>query len=148
MTQPTSKSPLNALQKAMVTRLKADATLTALLGAADRIVDQPREGMPYPYVRVGDALSTPDNTHTSFGREVVETLHVWTKERGTLTGQDIAGRIVELLDHKWRELSALLAADGHKCVSIRAEFDQALTDPDPEIRHHVLRFRLQTEQLS
>jgi uncharacterized protein DUF3168 len=148
VTQPTSRSPLNALQRVTVTRLKGDATLTGLLGASDRVVDQPREGMPYPYVRVGDTLSTPDNDLTSFGREVVMTLHIWTRKRGTLTGQDIAGRIVELLDHQTAALTALLASDGHKCVSIRAEFDQALTDPDPEIRHHVLRFRLQTEQLS
>jgi hypothetical protein len=33
-------------------------------------------------------------------------------------------------------------------VSIRNEFDQALTDPDPEIRHHVLRFRVITAQLT
>jgi hypothetical protein len=148
VTQPVSRSPLNPLQKAIVTLLKGDATLTTLLGASDRIVDQPREGMPYPYVRVGDTISTADNTHTTFGRSVVQTLHIWTKKRGTLTGQDILNRIVGLLDHKPDTLSALLAADGHKCVSVRHEFDQALTDPDPEIRHHVLRVRVETSQLT
>lgn len=148
---PTSKSPLNALQKVVVARLKSDSTLATLLGSSPsdaRIVDQPREGMPYPYVRVGDQLSTADNDLTSFGRSVVMTLHIWTRKRGTLTGQDIAARIVELLDHQTAALSALLAVEGHRVVSIRGEFDQALTDPDPEIRHHVLRFRLATAQLS
>jgi hypothetical protein len=146
-----SKSPLNPLQKVLFARLNGDATLAALLGASVsdvRIVDQPREGMPYPYVRIGDHLSIPDNDHTSFGREVTETLHVWTKKRGNASGQDIAARIVVLLDHQTETLSALLAVEGHKVVSIRAEFDQALTDPDPEIRHHVLRFRVATAQLS
>lgn len=146
-----SKSPLNPLQKVLFARLNGDATLAALLGSSVsdvRIVDQPREGMPYPYVRIGDHLSIPDNDHTSFGREVTETLHVWTKKRGNASGQDIAARIVVLLDHQTETLSALLAVEGHKVVTIRAEFDQALTDPDPEIRHHVLRFRVATAQLS
>jgi hypothetical protein len=143
-----SKSPLNALQKVIFTRLNADATLTTLLGASGRIVDQVTEGTPYPYVRIGDHLSIPDNDHGGFGREVTETLHVWTRKRGNASGQAIALRIGELLDHQTDAMSALLAADGHRCVSIRNEFDQALTDPDPEIRHHVLRFRVATAQLS
>jgi|SRR5690349_67466 len=144
----TIKSPLNALQKAIFTRLTGDATLTTLLGGAGRIVDQPAEGQSLPYVRIGDHLSIPDNDHTSAGREVTETLHVWTRKRGNVTGQTIAGRIGELLDHQTAALSALLEADGHRVVTIRQEFDQALTDPDPEIRHHVLRFRVATAQLS
>lgn len=143
-----SKSPLNPLQKALFTRLNADATLATLLGAVGRIVDQVTEGTPYPYVRLGDHLSIPDNDHGGFGRNVTETLHVWTRKRGNATGQAIAARIVELLDHQTGAMSDLLEADGHRCVSIRAEFDQALTDPDPEIRHHVLRFRVATTQLS
>jgi hypothetical protein len=146
-----SESPLNPLQKALFARLADDSTLATLLGSSVsdvRIVDQPREGMPYPYVRIGDHLSIPDNDHTSFGREVTETLHVWTRKRGNASGQNIAARIVELLDHQTAVMSALLEDDGHRVVSIRAEFDQALTDPDPEIRHHVLRFRVATAQLS
>lgn len=143
-----SESPLNPLQKAIFTRLNSDATLTTLLGAAGRIVDQPPEGEPMPYVRLGDHLSIPDNTHTTFGRNVTITLHVWTRKRGNASGQAIAARIVELLDHQTAAMSALLAADGHECVTIRHEFDQALTDPDPEIRHHVLRFRVETDQVT
>ncbi len=149
---PISKSPVNPLQKAIVARLKGDATLSGLLavtvGGAPRqaVYDQPPEDGLKPYIRVGDHLSTSDNDLTSFGRKVVETLHVWTKARGNVTGQDIANRINELLDHQHVALTALLAPAGHKCVSIRNEFDQAFTDPDPEIRHHVLRFRVTTAQ--
>lgn len=143
-----SESPINALQKVIVTYLRADATLTGLLGATGRVVDQPDETMPRPYVRVGEFLSTADNDHGSFGRNVMMTLHVWTKSRGNKQGQDIVARIVALLDHQTAVLDALLQVEGHKLISIRAEFDQALTDPDPEIRHHVLRFRIRTQQLS
>jgi hypothetical protein len=143
-----SRSPIGPLQKVVIARLKADATLVTLLGVSDRVVDQPREGMPYPYIRVGDTLSTEDNDLTSFGRSVVMTLHIWTKYRGGKQGQDISARVAELLDHQVVTLDALLRVEGHRVISIRAEFDQALTDPDPEIRHHVLRFRVATAQLS
>lgn len=151
----TSRNPVTPVQRAIVARLRADAGLAALLTSAKGItpavpavVDQPAEGQAKPYIRVGDHLSIPDNDHTSFGREVTETLHIWTQTRSSKPGQDIADIVTALLDHQVEAMSALLAADGHKCVTIRQEFDQALEDPDPQIRHHVLRFRIQTKQLS
>lgn len=154
MTAPT-RNPATPIQKAIVARLRADTTLASLLApivkvtpATPAVVDQPAEGQAKPYVRVGDHLSIPDNDHTSKGREVTETLHVWTQARSSAPGQAIADAITASLDHQVAAMSALLAADGHKCVTIRQEFDQALEDPDPQIRHHVLRFRIQTEQTS
>lgn len=148
-------SPITAIQRAIVATLRADATLAGLLApikgmtpATPAVVDQPPEGQAKPYIRVGDQLSIPDHDHTSAGREVTVTLHVWTKERSSKPGQTIADRVTELLDHKVAEFSAALTPLGHKCISIRQEFDQALEDPDPEIRHHVLRFRIQTQQLT
>jgi hypothetical protein len=151
----TISSPQNAIQAALVSRLRADAALSGLLakikGVATptpAVVDRVPEGQPYPYVRVGDHLSTPDNTHTTAGRRVTETVHVWTRERSMGPGQTIATRIGELLDHQVAAVDALLRPNGHKCVSIRQTFDQALDDPDPEIRHHVLRFIIETSQVS
>ena len=151
----TSKSPQNALQAAILSILRADVTLAGLLAsvkgvtpAVPAVVDQPAEGQAKPYVTLGDHLSIPEGDHTSVGREVTETIHVWTQERRNKPGQDIADRITALLDHQVATLSSALAASGHKCVTIRQEFDQALRDPDPQIRHHVLRFRIQTQQLS
>jgi len=143
-----SKSPVTPLQKVFVARLGGDAALTTLLGGPSRVLDQVTESTPKPYVRLGDHLSIPDNDHGGYGREVTITLHVWTKARSNGPGQTIADRIVELLDHQVEALNALLVPLGHKIVSIRSEFDQALTDPDPEIRHHVLRFRVITDQLT
>jgi len=154
MTTPT-RSPATPIQRAIVTRLRADTTLITLLAPIKNVtpntpavVDQPPEGQPKPYVRVGDHLSIPDNDHTSKGREGTETIHVWTQTRSNAQGQAIADAITASLDHQVAELSALLAADGHKCISIRQEFDQALEDPDPQIRHHIVRFRIQTQQLT
>lgn len=136
-----SDSPLNPLQAAMFDVLDGDAALTSLMGA-DSVHDQVPEGDPYPYIRLGDHLGIPDNDLTSFGREVTETFHIWTRARSTGLGQAILARIDALLNNRPEALSV----DGHRVVSIRNEFDQALTDPNPDIRHHVLRFRVITAQ--
>jgi hypothetical protein len=140
-----SKSPLNPVQTALLTILGADATLTGLLGAAGRILDDVPEGQAYPYVVLGDHLSTLDGSHTSFGRQVSETLHIWTKKKGNKTGQDILARIDALLNNQPDRVTDALTG-GLYCVRIFNEFDQALRDPDPQIRHHVVRFRIITGQ--
>jgi len=135
----TAKSPIHPVQTAIYQRLKADPVLA---GMVTGVYDYVPEGTAYPYVRIGDHLSIPDNTHDTYGREITTTIHIWTRSRGNAQGQAIAARIGELLDHRPRDL----VASGHRVVSIRLEFDQVLPDPDPEVRHHILRFRIQTEQ--
>ena len=137
-----SSSPVHPVQVGIYDLLSGDATLTAL--GVEGVYDQVPESAPMDYIRIGDHLSIPDNAHGRFGREITSTIHVWTRARGNASGQAIAARIIELLDHQHGDLSALV--DGHRIVSIRLEFDQALTDPNPEIRHHVLRFRIITDQ--
>jgi hypothetical protein len=131
------RSPLHPVQLAIHQRLTGDDILMNLVTG---VFDQVPEDQPHPYVRIGEHLSVPDNTHDSFGREVTVTLHVWTRARGNATGQAIADRVGVLLDHQ------PLTVEGHRAVSVRQEFDQALRDPDPEVRHHVMRFRVTTTQ--
>lgn len=139
MTAPISRSPVHPVQKAVYGRLSGDPTLAGLVTG---VYDEVPEGTVHPYVRIGDHLSIPDNDHGGFGREITVTIHVWSRARGNSQGQAIANRIGELLDHR-RDLTVA----GHRVISIRQEFDQALPDPDPELRHHVLRFRIITEQV-
>lgn len=132
-----AKSPLVELQTAIFDLLSNDA---GLIGVG--VYDEPPEDAAMPYVRIGETLSIPSNEHDTFGREVVCSLHVWTEARSNLPGQTIANRIGELLDHQ----VAALTMPGHDIGVIRLEFDQALRDPRPGIRHHVLRFRINTQQ--
>lgn len=141
MTAPVSYSPVHAVQVGIYRRLTGDPVL---MGMVVGVYDQVPEDKPKPYVRIGDHLSIPDNAHGRYGREITSTIHVWTEALGNMQGQSIAARINELLDHRPYELSELV--DGSRIVSIRNEFDQALTDSDPKVRHHVLRFRIITEQ--
>lgn len=141
MTEPVSRSPVHPVQVALYERLTRDAELMSLVTG---VYDQVPEGVARPYVRIGDHVSTADNDLTSYGRQILSTVHVWTEARGNAPGQQIANRIVELLDHQAAALSELV--DGHRVVSIRHEYDQALPDPNPQIRHHVIRFRITTAQ--
>ena len=49
--------PALALQAALVTRLRANAGLTALVGA--RVYDEPPQGVVFPYVRIGSVDLAP-----------------------------------------------------------------------------------------
>jgi hypothetical protein len=153
--QTLSRPPETPLQRAIVARLRGSGALTALLApvkdsnpAVPAVIDEVPEGQRFPYVRVGEHLSIPDNDLTSFGRQVTVTLHVWTKAGSMGPGQAIADVVVGLLDHQDRALTALLTPYGFRCVRIDHQFAQALDDPDPAIRHHVVRFRVEISQLT
>ncbi|MDQ8045262.1 MAG: DUF3168 domain-containing protein [Patulibacter sp.] len=142
--QSVSKRPSLAVQRAIVALLKADSALTTLLTGTKVYDGDAPEATPQPYVIVGDHLSTDSGDLTSFGREILSTIHVWTKTRSNVAGEDIANRINQLLDRQHRSLAIV----GHRAVYVRLEFDQALGDPDPQLRHHVLRYRIETAQLA
>lgn len=134
----TPATPVPYIQAAIYARLTGDATLTGLVTG---VFDDVPEKQAHPYVVLGEAIETPRNWHGGFGREVVETLHVWSRSRGFSQGLAIAQRITTLLDHQ-----PMTLAGGHLVVSVRHELTQTLRDPDPEIRHLPVRFRLTTEQ--
>jgi hypothetical protein len=132
-------SPLGPIQQALYERLTDDAEL---MGLVSGVFDHVPEGTQRPYVVVGEATSIPDNRHGGFGRQSTATLHIWTRERGFRTAQQIEDRIVQLLDHQ------PLGVDGLHTVAVRFEFSQTLVDPEPpgDIRHIPIRFRVITEQ--
>ena len=131
-------TPFGAVQAAIYDVLSGDAALGALISG---VFDEVPEGTACPYVVIGEALETPANSHDRFGRETVETLHVWSDHRGFSRVSEIAARVVALLDHQ------PLTIAGHHHVVTRYEFGQQLSDPVPHLRHTVLRFRVITEQV-
>lgn len=142
MAQELSEGPVQAV---IFATLSTDPTLSALING---VGDGPPESAggdfaeaDLPYVDLGDVLSMQDNAHGVFGREIVHTIHVWTRAHSTLPGYTIAARVAELLDHQQRALNETIEAP-HRVVSIRLEYVQALRDPRPDIRHHVMRFRI------
>lgn len=133
----TALDALAPVQQAIYNVLAADAMLQSL---GCTVWDEPPEGTPRPYVLLGESMETPDRDLTSHGRESVETLHVWWERRGMKQGKQIMARVVALLDH-----TPLTIAD-HRHIVTRWEFGQTIRDPEPGIRHGILRLRIITEQ--
>lgn len=133
----TAATALGSVHAAVYTKLNTDATLKAMVTG---IFDYVPEGTDYPYVVIGEATETPENSHDRFGRSQVITLHIWSNDRGFKKAQAIASRIHALLDHQ------ALTVSGQNTISVRYEFSQTLIDPNPNLRHIPIRFRITTEQ--
>lgn len=131
----TALLPFNELQKQMFVALNGE------ISAA--VYDNVPENVTKPWVTIGEATGTPDNWHGGFGWDILATVHVWTKSRGFKSGLDIAAEIIAILDHK---LDALAMPSSWSVVSIRMVQVQTMRDPDPEIRHVPVQFRIVIHQ--
>nr|WP_275424822.1 DUF3168 domain-containing protein [Streptomyces sp. SID13726] len=125
-------------QAAILDALLADAPLMDLVKG---VYDWVEEKQPYPYIVIGEAMETPANSHDRYGSEVLETLHIWDRNRGFAQSLTIAGRVLQALDH------APLTIEGHVHRWTRFVSLQTLRDPEPpgDIRHVPLTFRIGTE---
>lgn len=132
---PTAMIPMNELQ----------ALLYGLLSTAldpTPVYDYVPESAPTDYVTLGEAFATPDNDHYAFRWQILHTFHVWSRSRGWKVPLGTATDIVATLDHK----RDIILIPGWHCVSIRFEQVLTLRDPDPEIRHVPVQFRITMEQ--
>ncbi|WP_071812529.1 DUF3168 domain-containing protein [Lentzea guizhouensis] len=122
-----------AVQTAIHTLLTADVELMA---AVSGVYDQVPEPAAFPYIRLGDTTEVPDDNHSRRGSRVTTTLHIFSRYRGNKQGLQILGQVDRLLDRQ------ALLVPGYRDVSCAREFHQTLRDPDPEIRHIPVRYRL------
>ncbi len=120
---------LAPIQVAILDRLSP--TLTAL--------DEVPKKTAYPYVVVGEATSTPRGANDRFGARTTITLHVWSAYHGWGEALGIVDDLMLLLDHQPLPIS------GHSTVAVRHEQTATMRDPDPDLRHAVVRFSIETE---
>lgn len=145
---PEALDTVQPVKVALYGVLTGDSTLIGMLAPHPRpgagkiggVYDGAPEGATYPYVDLGEAIETARNRHGGYGADVVVTLHVWSEQRGYKEGLDIVARLRRLLDHR------PLTVEGHQVVSVRHEQTLTLRDPNPELRHLPVRFRITTEQ--
>lgn len=135
-----NETALLPVQAGIYSVLTGDAQLTALVGV-DGVLDDVPEPKPYPYVVIGEAVETPDNVHGAFGSRVAATLHVWSEHRGYSEALDIAGHLMRLLDHQD------VPIPDRGLIACRHEQTITMRDPDPDVRHVVVRFSFDTFQL-
>ncbi|WP_116048606.1 DUF3168 domain-containing protein [Amycolatopsis palatopharyngis] len=121
------------VQVAMRAKLLSDPQLLEVVSGVFDYVDGTAT---FPYLTVGQATEVPDDAHDAQGLAVTVTIHVWSKYKGFAEALAILGHVDRLLDRQ------PLAVAGFTDVSVAREFHETLRDPDPQIRHIPVRFRI------
>lgn len=127
--------PFNELQKQLY------AALNGVISAP--VYDNVPENQSKPWVTIGEVFGVPDNWHGGFGWDIMATIHAWTKSKGFKPTLDLANEFIPILDH---QLDSLAMPSTWSVVSIRFVQLQTLRDPDPEIRHVPVQFRIVIHQ--
>lgn len=121
------------VQVAVRAKLIADPQL---MSVASGVFDHVDGDATFPYLTVGEATEVPDDAHDHQGVAMTVTIHIWSKYKGFSEAATILGHVDRIIDRQ------PLAVDGFSDVSIAREFHQSLRDPDPQIRHIPVRFRI------
>lgn len=127
-----------ALQKGLIARLKADATVAALVG--DRIWDHPPTDVAFPHVRLGRAEVRP----LPGGGEALEqrlSLIVVSRFAGTEEARAIAAAIRVCL------VGAEIEADGVRSLGLEVPVSEVLAADDRTTTWAVIRVRTVTQDI-
>lgn len=112
------------------------------------VYDEPPETPTFPYVTIGDALTTARNTMGRTGRSLLCEIDAWSRS-GADAAQDgygealgIAGEIDALLD----DYEPPAPVDGWTFNLVAFEQQQTLRDPDGITRRVMLNYRVLVER--
>ena len=122
------------LQKAIVSTLRGDAQLAALLGG-EKLFDHAPASVVFPYLTFGRASLYDWGTATEEGSEHLLTLHAWSKGKGRREALEIMQRVTELLHDRPPALA------GFALVSLRLESSEVRYDDEQDVHHGAMRFR-------
>lgn len=128
--------PADAIQVGLYQLLSSDPTL--------RVRDGIPEDQNPPFVTIGEVMSSPDGSHSTFGRQTTATIHTWTRAESMAPGNAIGDKIGALLSAGEEALDPLVA--GHVVWMVMHEYTSTQIDPEPGIRHRIDRFRIYTSQ--
>lgn len=128
------------LQKAIFSKLTADAGVLALLGGP-RVYDDVPSRTEFPYMTFGQTTERDWSTSTDPGKEHTITLHAWSRGRGRKEADDILSASVAALHNQ------TLTLTGYRLINLQHQFSDARRDPDGETFHGLARFRAVTEPL-
>lgn len=121
------------LQQAVYAKLTGHAPLMALVSG---VYDEVPEQVAHPYVSIGSITENVDDAHNQRGLEASVVLHVWSKYRGFKEAAGILAALDAALDRQ------PLTVAGFRDVSIAHQQHTQLRDPDPDIRHINVSYRV------
>lgn len=124
-----------------------DALQAAIFNALDGVPGMPPvyddvpENVPFPYVVIGDDVSAAFDDDCGSGADSMVTIHVWS----TYPGRAEAKQILELIYRTLHRSNLVIA--GNVTITIDADYQMTLLDPDGVTRHGVIRFRVLTREI-
>ena len=133
-----------ALIKALITWLKGDGALMALLGDPVRIWDQPPEDAAFPHLLIGKGESRGLNADGG-GVEHRLTLTCASRFAGTEEARAVAAAVAAAV--RARVADARVEADGVRAVSLGVTFTDVFRSPDLKRAWAVMRLRAVTEEV-
>jgi uncharacterized protein DUF3168 len=104
---------LTGVQAALRTALVADAGMAALV--ADRIVDEPRENVIFPYIRFGGIAPVNDDTDGALGAIVTVGLETHSRP---VAGKIEAARICEAINTALHRRPEVVTVAGYTVVDV------------------------------
>ncbi|MER5892401.1 DUF3168 domain-containing protein [Streptomyces sp. NPDC001876] len=126
-------SALWPVQEAVYAKVVADGPFMALVTG---LFDEVPEPVAHPYVSFGTTTEVVDDAHNQRGLAVNLVLHIWSRYRGFREAAEILAALDLVLDRQ------PLAVAGYRDVSIAHQQHQQLRDPDPDIRHINVAYRV------
>lgn len=121
------------VQVGMYQRAAADPALGALVtGVFDNVPDE----QPLPYISLGSITSNTDDAHNQRGADLSVVWDIWSAHPGNKE----AAAILAALDALFHRQA--LAVAGFTDVSVARTQALTVTDPDPDIRHISVRYRV------
>ncbi|APC46224.1 putative tail-head connector protein [Pseudoalteromonas phage PHS3] len=135
----------NALQAALISALRTDEDLIALLptyATVPAVFYYVPQGFDdsQPYVTIYEISMLPDDTVNTDGFAATVTIHTWVEEETTAQTGAIMQAIYNLL-HR----NDTLPVTDYTVTGIDCEFQTVLRDPDGKTRHGVQRFNISFE---
>lgn len=132
----------NALQEALITRLRDQLTMLPMFGGVRAVFFDVPQGFndTQPYVTLYELPMDADDTDNTLGYSVAVNIHTWVQERTTAQTGDIMQAIYNAL-HRYDSLQVT----GYTVSGIDFEFSTILRDPDGVTKHGVQRFRVNFE---
>lgn len=129
------KDLLSPLQTAIYDLLTGDSALTAIVTG---VFEHVPGNQNYPYVVIGDFLSTEFRTHSRDGEQVIATLHIYDEAEGFKVSQSILDRLHTLLG----DIDDLVVA-GFDFIASWFLGSQTFREPDGLTRHIAVQYRIQ-----
>ena len=121
-------------QKALVARLRAEVA-----EVSGRVYDRAPDNAAFPFVEIGDVVTTPLDAQAMRGGEALWQIDVWSRRGGRVEARRIMGAVYDALH--WHAL-ALEAGAAVLCrVSARRDMD----DPDGVTAHGIVEVTILTD---